>query len=61
MKSAHSYNHNYFHVSVSEGPLSYRYRLQEAYIHYSLPHGEGSEHAIGGAHYPGEVSTVSTN
>lgn len=43
------------HVNITGGPLDYRYQFEEIYIHYGNDDSQGSEHAIGGYNFPGEV------
>ena len=42
-------------LNVTGGPLSYRYQLTEARLHYGLADDTGSEHTINSKAFPAEV------
>lgn len=42
-------------INVTGGPLSYKYQLTEAQLHYGLDDLQGSEHTINGKAFPAEV------
>ncbi|ROT82828.1 CA-related protein [Penaeus vannamei] len=44
------------HVNITGGPLVYKYRFQDLYIHFGAANHQGSEHQINGAAFPAEVS-----
>jgi Eukaryotic-type carbonic anhydrase len=46
------------YVNISGGPLSYHYRVAEVVIHFGSTDSSGSEHTIGGQHFPAEVSST---
>ena len=43
------------YVNISEGPLSYQYRVFEIIIHFGSKESVGSEHTLDGRAYPAEV------
>lgn len=43
-------------LNITEGPLTYRYQLQEFYIHFGTNNNLGSEHKIQGYSFPAEVT-----
>lgn len=43
-------------LNITEGPLTYRYQLQEFYIHFGTNNNLGSEHKIQGYSFPAEVN-----
>ena len=43
------------YVNISGGPLSYHYRATEVVVHFGSTDLTGSEHTIGGQHFPAEV------
>lgn len=45
-------------VSISGGPLSYKYRVHEILLHYGRSDDKGSEHTISGHAFPAEVSSL---
>lgn len=42
-------------VNVSDGPLAYRYQIEEVFLHYGTDNSHGSEHRIQGNAFPAEV------
>lgn len=42
-------------VNITGGPLSYRYRLHEIYLHFGRTDDRGSEHTVAGNTFPAEV------
>ncbi|XP_076041773.1 carbonic anhydrase-related protein 10-like [Oratosquilla oratoria] len=46
-------------LNVTGGPLSYRYQLSEAHLHYGVVDLRGSEHTINGFAFPAESTTLS--
>lgn len=46
------------HVNITGGPLVYKYRFEELYIHFGASNVTGSEHQIDGAKFPAEVREV---
>ena len=49
------------HVNITGGPLVYKYRFQELYIHFGRDDSLGSEHQINGNTFPAEVKQKDTN
>ncbi|GFY32162.1 carbonic anhydrase-related protein 10 [Trichonephila clavipes] len=45
-------------VTVTGGPLSYKYRAHEVLLHYGRTDDRGSEHTVAGHAFPGEVSAL---
>ncbi|XP_042886786.1 carbonic anhydrase-related protein 10-like [Penaeus japonicus] len=42
------------HVNITGGPLVYKYRFQDLYIHFGAANHQGSEHQVNGAAFPAE-------
>lgn len=45
-------------MNITQGPLSYVYRITELKLHYGSEDSIGSEHHIGGRSFPAEVSEI---
>ncbi|KAK8381682.1 hypothetical protein O3P69_018644 [Scylla paramamosain] len=43
------------HVNITGGPLVYKYRFEDLYIHFGDANAQGSEHQIGGTTFPAEI------
>ncbi|XP_053205085.1 carbonic anhydrase-related protein 10-like isoform X2 [Panonychus citri] len=48
-------------VSLTNGPLTYRYTLNHFALHYGRNLSKGSEHTIGGIQFPGEIQFYAYN
>ncbi|CAG5126882.1 unnamed protein product, partial [Candidula unifasciata] len=48
-------------LNISEGPLSYTYRLAEIKFHLSTNDSLGSEHRVSGRPFPGEMHIIAYN
>lgn len=53
-----SYNYT-FQVNISRGPVQYNYPIHYMSLHFGMTDDFGSEHAIDGHHFAGEVSALS--
>lgn len=42
-------------VNITGGPLVYKYRFEDLYIHFGDANNQGSEHQIAGNTFPAEV------
>nr|XP_027232444.1 LOW QUALITY PROTEIN: carbonic anhydrase-related protein 10-like [Penaeus vannamei] len=49
------------HVNITGGPLVYKYRFQDLYIHFGAANHQGSEHQINGAAFPAEIQLYGFN
>ncbi|GFR33015.1 putative carbonic anhydrase-like protein 2 [Trichonephila clavata] len=48
-------------VTVTGGPLSYKYRAHEVLLHYGRTDDRGSEHTVAGHAFPGELQILAYN
>ncbi|XP_067132662.1 putative carbonic anhydrase-like protein 2 [Centruroides vittatus] len=48
-------------VNITGGPLSYRYRLHEIYLHFGRTDDRGSEHTVAGNTFPAELQIYGYN
>ncbi|KAK8728470.1 hypothetical protein OTU49_008964, partial [Cherax quadricarinatus] len=49
------------HVNITGGPLVYKYRFEDLYIHFGAANDKGSEHQINGATFPAEIQLYGFN
>lgn len=49
------------HVNITGGPLVYKYRFQDLYIHFGAANHQGSEHLVNGAAFPAEIQLYGFN
>ncbi|BFZ24188.1 hypothetical protein BsWGS_27227 [Bradybaena similaris] len=49
------------HLNVTDGPLSYTYRLAEIKFHMATNDSLGSEHRVSGRSFPGEMHIIAYN
>lgn len=45
-------------IYLSDGPLSYKYRVDKITLHYGMSNKQGSEHMINGKAFPAEVTPM---
>ena len=43
-------------INITGGPLVYKYRFEELYLHFGSVDSKGSEHQINGHNFPAEVN-----
>jgi len=48
-------------VNITGGPLVYKYRFDELYVHFGAQDSTGSEHLINGRVFPGEIQLYAYN
>ncbi|XP_013790300.2 putative carbonic anhydrase-like protein 2, partial [Limulus polyphemus] len=48
-------------VHINNGPLSYKYRVNEVHLHFGSSEKAGSEHTVAGQTFPAEVQILGFN